>query len=138
MKTSLLASLSLAAVLLLSSLAGSTPQGGAQGSEDSDAPPAAAPQEKADRVAELESRVADLEKALQAERERVDAVLRYLEAQQRAARTLDAALDRVYELGFTKGINYGSRELLLDALHASAKAQDAPLPKAAPAKKAQR
>ena len=134
MKTSILAAFSLAAVLLLSSLAGSPPQG--SGSKE---PQPSAPQEgKADRVAELEARVAGLEKALQAEHERVDGVLRYLEAQQRAAKSFDGSLDRVQELGFTKGINFSSRELLLQALHAQAKALQAPLPKASPKKKTAR
>ncbi|HED64848.1 MAG TPA: hypothetical protein ENJ09_04745 [Planctomycetes bacterium] len=129
MKASLLAACSLAALLLLSSL-GTSPVG-ASFQEDE---PAArqTPPDLTQRIAELESRVEELERARKADSARLDGVLRFLEAQRKAARSMESALDRVNELGFTKGINYSSRELLLETLRAQAKALEAPLPKANP------
>ncbi len=73
----------------------------------------------------LESRVAALEEVLAAERKRHDETralleqtLAYLDAQAKNAQTLLGVLDESQQLGFTAGINFQSREVLLGGLRA--------------------
>ena len=63
------------------------------------------------QVAELEKRVAETEKGLLE-------VQKYIQAQVTAAKALRTALEKAEEEGFTAGINYTSRETLLEAWRA--------------------
>ena len=68
-----------------------------------------------ERVAELEAQLLVLRKEDAAAQARLDQVSRYLEAQAQGGKALASQLDRVEELGFAKGINYESRQVLLAA-----------------------
>ena len=69
---------------------------------------------------DLEKRVAELEESLAREvdehrqtRELLEATLGYLHGQAKGAKGMLSTLDRSESLGFTKGINFQSREVLL-------------------------
>ena len=85
---------------------------------------------------DLEARVDELEEALAAQTKvtkqvstALDEVLEYLVAQAEAAKALAKVLDRSEELGFTAGINFESREVLLAGWHEALKAAQEDLPK---------
>ena len=65
------------------------------------------------RVTALEGELAKEVQAHEDTRALLDATLVYLDKQNRAAEWLLGELDRSEELGFTAGINYESREVLL-------------------------
>jgi len=106
MKSSLLAVCLTASALLLISLA---PRGDAHGAR------AAGPQEEdlQKRVALLEEQVAELMKANEEKDKGIDEVLKFLDAQAASCKTFAAVLDQSEALGFTQGINFESREVML-------------------------
>lgn len=55
--------------------------------------------------------------------ERVQQLEGYMAGQAEAAKAVDAALDQAVAAGYTSGINFKSREILVAAWKASAKAQ---------------
>ena len=84
------------------------------------------------RVAALEASLADAARQNEEALGLVEQAIAYLEAQADEAAALLAVLDRTEELGFTAGINYESREVLLEGLRQywGSKAKDLPaLPK---------
>lgn len=81
-----------------------------------------------DRVLHLEARVEALELELTATRSLLDEAVSYLQAQGQAARRLSSSLDAAEAAGFTAGINYRSRELLLDGWRNSLQATQTRLP----------
>ena len=87
----------------------------------------------------LEKRVAALEAALTEQKQinqdlhtRLEQTIAYLDKMQKSGLALLADLDQVEALGFTAGINYESRELMLDGMRAYWSAQQAGLPAVAP------
>jgi len=79
----------------------------------------AAAQDQLDaRVSVLESELALQKKRNDETRALVEQTLTYLDAQGQAAKTLLGALDESEREGFTPGINYRSREILLAGLRA--------------------
>jgi len=79
---------------------------------------------------DLEARVRLLEEESVKSRELLAETLRYLEAQSEQSKELLKALDRAESLGFTKGMNYESREALLVGLRAYLRRQQQSLPQA--------
>lgn len=84
----------------------------------------------------------DVTRELQETRTQCAQVLVYLDNQARQATTMKETLDQAEAAGFTKGINYESREILLrgwrvqlDALQQNVPALPAPKPADAPARK---
>lgn len=106
--------------------------------------PAQAAQQPGVQAQGLEARVAALEMALAAEKQRNDETraqleqtLAYLDKQAKAAQTLLGVLDESEAQGFAMGENWHSRETLLAGLRAYWRGAEGGLPKpAAPAKPA--
>ncbi|MEW6072578.1 MAG: hypothetical protein AB1726_08305 [Planctomycetota bacterium] len=117
--------LSIACVALLAAAAG-FPQG--PGTENPSAQEAATP-DLAARVTSLEKELALTRKELAAARALVDETVSYLGAQAEGARAMLAALDAAEEAGFTAGINFRSREILLAGLRSRWGAMATGLPK---------
>ena len=67
----------------------------------------------AKRVEALETEVQALRTELKATRALQDETSRYLDAQARAAKDLQGSFDAAEKAGYTAGINFRSRELLL-------------------------
>lgn len=67
----------------------------------------------AKRVEALETEVQALRTELKATRALLDETSRYLESQARAAKDLQGTFDAAEKAGYTAGINFRSRELLL-------------------------
>jgi len=89
----------------------------------------------ASRVEALESELKQLRMANKSQEALLKQAILYLENQATSAAALSAAMTRTESLGFTKGINYQSREVMLSALQAHCKAlqKNVPrLPKPAP------
>lgn len=85
---------------------------------------------------DLEGRVAELEEALAAEvkagestRKTLEEIRSYLESQALSAKKLSATLDQADDLGFTKGINFESRQVLLRGWHSALDAAQEGVPK---------
>lgn len=81
-----------------------------------------------DRVLLLEARLEVLELELAATRSLLDETVSYLQAQAQAARSLGSSLDAAEAAGFTAGINYRSRELLLNGWRQALQASQTRLP----------
>ncbi len=95
--------------------------------------PTLAPQDDLEkRVAELESLVGSLRRENEETTHQLEQTLTYLNAQADAARQLLGTLDRSEQLGFTKGINFESREVLLAGFRSywGGAAKDLPKPAA--------
>ncbi len=71
-----------------------------------------------ERVLQLESALSDLKKRNDESEKRLEQVVAYLEKQARAGEQLLASLEESERLGFTAGINFRSREVLLAAFRA--------------------
>ncbi len=71
-----------------------------------------------ERVLQLENTLSDLKMKNEDAEKRLEEVVRYLEKQARAGEQLLASLDESERLGFTPGINFRSREVLLAAWRA--------------------
>ena len=81
--------------------------------------------------AELEAQAAELgalREQLASSAESMQSTLSYLSAQASASSALDQSMTAAEAAGFTAGINYRSRELLLAGLRAYTRAQRAGLP----------
>jgi len=97
-------------------------------------PHARAAQEEDDadpQLRELEARVHQLEGQLAATSDRLDEVIGYLRKQADGGRAVLGRLDESERLGFTAGINYASREVLLAAWRDYHGGQQKGLPKPA-------
>jgi len=94
--------------------------------------PTAPPQDLEARVSALEGELAKATREHEKTRARLDATLAYLEKQSKAAQALLTSFDRSEELGFTAGINYQSREVLLSGLRAFCRSAGEGLPQGAP------
>lgn len=87
----------------------------------------------------LEQRVAALEQSLGKQKQenqdlhaRLEQTIAYLDKMTKSGQLLLSQLDQVEALGFTSGINYQSRELMLKAMREYWGAQQEGLPAAAP------
>ena len=87
------------------------------------------------RVDGLATELATTRTELTATQTRLVDVETYLQKQAASVQALGAAADASDEAGFTSGINPKSREILLDALRAQAKAAEAAVPGGKPEKK---
>jgi hypothetical protein len=88
------------------------------------------------RVETLEAEVKDLKLTVKKQEALFTQAVKYLENQAASGAALSSALSKSESLGFTKGINFGSRELMLSAFQAHCKSlqKDVPrLPNAAAA-----
>ena len=87
------------------------------------------------RVDGLATELATTRTELTAAQDRLTEVETYLQKQAASVQALGVAADASEEAGFTSGINPKSREILLDALRAQAKAAEAVTPGTKPEKK---
>ncbi len=85
-------------------------------------------QDLAARVDALEKRIATLENTKDSASARLDDTIAYLAGQADASKGLEASIAEAERLGFTKGINYESREVLANGLRAYCAAQQKGLP----------
>jgi len=92
-------------------------------------------QDLAQRVAQLEKELAELRLQTEASNKRVEEAVVYLDKQAEGAKTILAKLTESESLGFTKGINYESREVLLAAFRSYWGDASQGAPKPAPKKK---
>lgn len=107
-------------------------------------PPAFAPVQKdppeqdelEKRVAVLEDELATLKDARMQEKALLEQMVTYLEAQSQEAAKMLATIDETEQLGFTAGINFRSREVLLAGMRGYWTEVQKGVPKA-PAKKAE-
>lgn len=84
------------------------------------------------RVDGLATELATTRTELSAAQLRLAEIETYLQKQAASVQALGTAADASEEAGFTAGINPKSREILLDALRAQAKAAEAAVPGAKP------
>ena len=89
-------------------------------------------QDVAQRIGKLETRISALETANAELARRADETSTYLGRQAEAGKALVATLAEAESLGFAKGINFESREVLLAGLRAFYAAQQTGIPQPAP------
>ena len=80
------------------------------------------------RLAALEQELKDLKLANKKQEALLEQAVKYMESQAASGAKLSAAMDRIDSMGFTKGINFKSRELMLAAFkaHCAALQKDVP------------
>jgi uncharacterized coiled-coil protein SlyX len=69
------------------------------------------------QLAAVQGQLAGLNKSLEAETIHIDSLLEFARAQSKSAGELAGTLTRSEQAGFTAGINYTSREILLKGWH---------------------